>query len=225
MKKYIVENKKTLLALVINIALIIMELIGIIICINEMNPWTTLFVYYTEDSNIFLLLTCILTSVYLIIKLIKKEPLPKYVLMLKYMSVSTVIETFLIVVFVLGFMLEGPNGMNGHVYCLFIGSMLYHHFLCPVIGFLSFVLLEQEKEVQFSFKDTIIAMAPTLVYGSIAIFLNIIKVWEGPYPFLLVYEQSILMSIVWCILVLGCAYLITIGVNVAYNKINKKLMN
>ena len=46
---------------------------------------------------------------------------------------------------------------------------------------------------------------------------------DGPYPFLKVYDQTILMSIFWLILMMGCSYLITVligNLNHAYN--NKK---
>ena len=38
----------------------------------------------------------------------------------------------------------------------------------------------------------------------------IAKVIEGPYPFLYVYKQPVYMSVLWCVIILGGAYLIAL---------------
>ena len=49
-------------------------------------------------------------------------------------------------------------------------------------------------------------MLPTLIYALILMALNLMRVVEGPYPFLRVYEQPVYMSIIWVIVILGSAY-------------------
>lgn len=46
----------------------------------------------------------------------------------------------------------------------------------------------------------------TLVYGIVLIFLNIIHAVNGPYPFLMVYEQPVWATLLWAITILGGVY-------------------
>lgn len=222
MKLFIKKNLKPLLALFFNIAIIIMELVGLIRCISEVG-FKNIFIFYTEDSNIFLLITSIIITIYLLIYLIKDIKLPKVLKIIRFSSVCTVLETFLVVVTVLGFTTQTDSyGHSGHYQMLFMGSMLFHHFLCPVISAISFLLLEGIDNDKFTIKDSLFAFIPTVVYGSIIITLNILKVIVGPYPFLHVYEQTVLMSIIWSVAILGLAFTITIVVGYLYKLINKK---
>lgn len=217
------KNKqlKLYIALALNILLIVLEIIGLVIVSKECGAG--LFIYYTEDSNIFLLISCIITTYFIIKKLISKKDVPAFVSLIKYMSVCTVIETFLVVVTILGFTAQGDGVHSGYYIMLFDGSMLYHHTLCPVISLISFLLIENDiSDKEYKFKDTLYAMIFTFIYGTIAIILNFAKVWYGPYPFLHVYEQSLLMSGVWFITVFGLAYGITVGVYYLNKIINKK---
>ena len=46
--------------------------------------------------------------------------------------------------------------------------------------------------------------------------MNVLKIWDGPYPFLRVYAQPIGATIGWCVLILGGAVAIagaTLGLN------------
>lgn len=62
----------------------------------------------------------------------------------------------------------------------------------------------------------------TVVYGIIVVALNIFKIMNGPYPFLRVYEQSLLMSIMWVILMNGSAYLLNLFMAYLTKLVNKK---
>jgi len=52
------------------------------------------------------------------------------------------------------------------------------------------------------------------------IILNVLKIVEGPYPFLRVYEQPILHSIIWTILILAITYAIAL----ILKKVNGKVI-
>ncbi|MCI5572892.1 MAG: hypothetical protein MR373_04255, partial [Faecalibacterium prausnitzii] len=94
---------------------------------------------------------------------------------------------------------------NGWYVMLCTSSMLYHHLLNPLAAMVSFVLLERQPRLPRS--ATVWALLPTVVYGSIILVLNLQRKVEGPYPFLQVYNQSVPMTILWCILMLGTNYL------------------
>jgi hypothetical protein len=74
--------------------------------------------------------------------------------------------------------------------------MLYTHTLCPILAIISFLVFAPKI---FSKKDAIRALSFTLAYAAVAIALNILRVWHGPYPFLFVYEQPIWASVAWSI--------------------------
>ena len=86
------------------------------------------------------------------------------------------------------------------------GSMLYMHLLCPIIGIITFIYFDDMSSIDK--KDIKKGTLLTLVYAVIIISLNILRLIEGPYPFLFVYKQPIYMSIIWFVIIIGFSYLI-----------------
>lgn len=204
------KNSKLYCAFIINILIIIMELFAFLVCYKESG--FACFKYYTQDSNLFLMFTSLL---YVISLLICDKKIPHFVSLLKYAATTSVVITFLTVVTILAPVMGGYKAM------LLDGTMLIHHLICPIFAFVTFVFFE--KHNLNGLKDALISMIFTCLYGIIAVTLNILKIMDGPYPFLKVYNQTILMSIFWLILMMGSSYLITVligNLNHAYN--NKK---
>ena len=86
--------------------------------------------------------------------------------------------------------------------------MLYTHTLCPLIAFFAFEIFAPKK---FGWRDVWMATGLTLVYGVVIVVLNILRVIEGPYPFLMVYKQPVVMSVVWIAVIVGGAYAVAWG--------------
>ena len=203
---------KKMLAIIINLSIVIMEIIAFAICYQK--DGLSCFQYYTQDSNLFLMVTSFIFLIYETINLKNKEEIPHWVSILKYSATTCVTTTFLVVVTVLAPIMGGYKAM------MLDGTMLYHHLICPILAFVSFIFLENHK-IGGS-KDALIAMIFTVVYGIIAVALNIFKIMNGPYPFLRVYEQSLLMSIMWVILMNGSAYLLNLFMAYLTKLVNKK---
>lgn len=204
------KNSRLYCAFIINILIIIMELFAFLVCYKESG--FACFKYYTQDSNLFLMFTSLL---YVISLLICDKKIPHFVSLLKYAATTSVVITFLTVVTILAPVMGGYKAM------LLDGTMLIHHLICPIFGFVTFVFFERHN--LNGLKDALISMIFTCLYGIIAVTLNVLKIMDGPYPFLKVYDQTILMSIFWLILMMGSSYLITVligNLNHAYN--NKK---
>lgn len=204
------KNSKLYCAFIINILIIIMELFAFLVCYKESG--FACFKYYTQDSNLFLMFTSLF---YVISLLICDKKIPHFVSLLKYAATTSVVITFLTVVTILAPVMGGYKAM------LLDGTMLIHHLICPIFGFVTFVFFE--KHNLNGLKDALISMIFTCLYGVVAVTLNILKIMDGPYPFLKVYDQTILISIFWLILMMGSSYLITVligNLNHAYN--NKK---
>ena len=95
--------------------------------------------------------------------------------------------TFLVTVFVLV-----PMG-GGFKKLMLQGNGLYHHSICPVLCFISYVFFEPHSRAWY------LPMILTAVYGTVMLILNYRKLVDGPYPFLKVHEQGKRASIVWMI--------------------------
>lgn len=204
------KNSRLYYSFIINILIIIMELFAFLVCYKESG--FACFEYYTQDSNLFLMFTSLL---YVISLLICDKKIPHFVSLLKYAATTSVVITFLTVVTILA------PVMGGYKVMLLDGTMLIHHLICPIFSFITFVFFE--KHNLNGLKDALISMIFTCLYGVVAVTLNVLKIMDGPYPFLKVYDQTILMSIFWLILMMGSSYLITVligNLNHAYN--NKK---
>ena len=203
MNEYTPQKKRLQLSFLINLIIVIMEIITL--AMSASNYGFTLFRFYTEDSNIFALIACSLCAYYSL-KCLKghSSAIPLWVKTAKYMATCCLTVTFVVVVCVLA----PTAGPGGYQMMLLQGSMLLHHFLGPVLAFISFVFLE--KEPLLPKKYSFYALIPTLIYAVIILILNISHLIVGPYPFLHVYEQPVYITILWCIIIIGGAYIFTI---------------
>ena len=86
--------------------------------------------------------------------------------------------------------------------------MLYHHTICPLLAVASFLFIEKEEVTR---EDVRWSLVPTLLYGTVMIILNIVGVVVGPYPFLMVRYQPWYMSVIWVIVIVGGAGLLSMG--------------
>lgn len=129
---------------------------------------------------------------------------------MKYMAACALSLTFLVVLFVL----IPLAGWSSFADKLFADTKLYHHFLCPVLTAVSFLWLEDYRDL--TAKDAGFALIPTACYAVILTALNILRIADGPYPFLRVYNQPIYMSVIWGFIILGSAYAIARGL-LAFN--------
>ncbi|MEE0940018.1 hypothetical protein [Methanobrevibacter sp.] len=190
--------------IIINLLIVILEIIGFVLVFKELG--ITSLEYYTEDSNLLLLLSSIIILIYIS----KNKELPLWFKSFRYIAIVSTTLTLIIVLTVLSWTTD-----FGLYYLLFHESMLYHHTLCPVLAILSFVFVERYDNLH-----TIHGLYFTVVYGIIMIILNALKIVEGPYPFLLVHNQPIIHSIIWTALIFAITYAIAL----ILKKINGKVI-
>ena len=182
------------IGLILNVILIILEIIGLMICFDALGCIDL--TYYTIDSNIFLLIS---STLYLISR---KNP-SRIVQFACYSATLSVLITFLVVIFILYPMID-----FNFQFLFLTGPNLYMHVLCPIIAVISFIFFEK-NEIENNLKNNLRSLYFTFIYAIILIGLNILKVVNGPYPFLRVYEQSILMSVIWIVAILGFALILS----------------
>lgn len=191
-----------LIPLILNIVLVILCSIGIFLSTKEVN---VIFEYYTLNSN----LLCLISSLLFVVTLSKtknQNDVPYFVVLLRYIATCCLTLTFIIVVIVL-IPFSGLYYIEGIKHFLLTGSMLYCHFLTPLLSIICFIFFEGDRRLNK--KKTIwLAIIPTFIYGIILMILNILKVVIGPYPFLMVYNQAWYVSIIWIIIIFVVNYLL-----------------
>ncbi len=198
------ERRALWLSLALNAVIVLLGLIGAVMSFISASPTAAALRFYTLDSNLFLLTACAVQAYFEAgILLGKGHFVPSWVRLFKYFAVCTTTVTFFIVLLVLMPMM---GGLSAFVRAFLTHSSLFHHFLCPVLGFASFVFRDHPSIPDR--RVTIAAVVPTLVYGVVAVALNIARVLYGPYPFLCVYEQPVWASVVWIIGILLFAWML-----------------
>ena len=188
----------------INLLMVILEIIGFVLVFKELGIASL--EYYTEDSNLLLMIS----SIILLIYISKNKEQPSWFKSFRYIAIVSTTLTLIIVLTVLTWTTD-----LGLYYLLFHESMLYHHTLCPVLAVLSFIFVERYDNLQ-----TIHGIYFTAIYGIIMISLNALKIVEGPYPFLLVHNQPIIHSIIWTVLIFAITYVIAL----ILKKVNGKVI-
>lgn len=204
-------KRKAGMALVLNFGLLVLEIIGTAMSIMDIG--CGIFLYFTDYSNILSLLASALMCFYLAGFLKNGSAIPMWLRILKYMSVCCLTVTLLVVVFVLSPML-GEGGLR---WSMLYGDMLYHHFLCPVLAIVIFLFFEHDPPLEKC--HTYYGLIPVSIYAVVFIILNLFRVVEGPYPFLMYYKQPVYESVFWTIVIPVGAYFIAM----ALRKLNSAL--
>lgn len=205
MLKKLWEVCRRVLSIVLNLAVVLMEPVAIRMSWEAVGNQT--FTFYTENSNVFSAVVCLLVVLAQLRGLVTGRPLPRWVKTLKFIAACCLTMTFLTVVLVLAPYYPEQGGV---VFLLTESSMLYHHLLNPLCVFVSFVFLERDPKLPA--RCIPLALVPTVLYGSVALWANIRRLIVGPYPFLMVYEQTPAQSVLWCAMILAmnlfCAWLV-----------------
>lgn len=178
----------------LNVLLVVLEIIALIQYWKGTGSLN--FIYYTIDSNIFVLIAAVLY-------LITRKNVPKVVQLAKYSSALSVLITLLIVVFVLY-----PMSNFDFEFLFLKDSAFLMHVVCPVMATISFLFFEKIS-LDNTFKNNLRSLYFTIVYAIVLISLNILKVVSGPYPFLKVYDQPGFMTVLWLVGILAFAFILS----------------
>ena len=157
-----------------------------------------LFEWYTVDSNVLQLVV----SGLVICFVVRGKTFPTLLTVAHFISAVGLTVTFLIAAFVLA-----PEG--GIAYYFLNDVAPINHFIGPLLSVISLLFLEKTERLPLS---TIIwPAAASLTYGVVALVLNAVRIMDGPYFFLKVYEQSAGVIIMWFAIIaalcLGLAFL------------------
>lgn len=188
-------RSKIKISIILNILIVVFEILSLFIAFK--NNGISMFMYYTELSNILALLS---SSIYLIYIFTNKK-INLFISSFKFLSTLCLLITFLVVIFIL-IPLTGLNSFAEY----FKHAMFFHHLICPLLSYITFIYFD---DIVINKKYPKLVVSWTLLYGIILTVLNILKKVDGPYPFLRVYEQPIYMSFIWSILIIGFSYVLS----------------
>ena len=175
--------------LYLDIAIIVGEIAGMVFS-TQKHGWWGQFIYYTQLSNLILLLA---TAVHLACLLRKK--MPDAVEKCRYYAACLTTVTFLVTVCILIPWYGHPE------FFLLESNGLFQHLLCPLLAVAGLPLLKPVRK-----KDALIAVIPTAVYGVAWYALGLIGGAVSPYPFLQVNNQPWYMSVMWFAVIAAAAY-------------------
>lgn len=209
-----IVRRNLIWALIINLIIFELEVMGLYFSVLRWNYNT--FQFYTNNSNYLALIISGIFCISCVYSLKTKTPIANWIRVLRFISTTCLTLTLTIVLFVLLPML--PSSFN---FMMVQTSNLFYHVLCPILSIISFVFFENQQKLTRS--SIYFAVLPTVIYGLIAIILNILKVIEGPYPFFYVYEMPWHFSTVWCIGIVLYTYLIALSLYGFYNFKHYKL--
>lgn len=192
---------KKKLALIINIVIIIVELLAF--GKNLLVEHNIAIEYYTNDSNILALIS---STLFIIFYNKNKE----FVKDIRFIATSCLTVTLLVVIFILSPMYE-----FNYKLLMFTDNFFILHTLAPILSIISYVALEDRSNKNY------LCLAFTTLYAIIMIVLNVLNIVDGPYPFLKINTQDILVSLLWGIIIIGGSYLISLCLNVLNKKIKR----
>jgi hypothetical protein len=190
---------KKKIALIINIIIFILEMFVFIKSIFIDKDLSL--AYYTNDSNIIALISSLLFIIFY-----KKDF--ELVKDIRFVATSCLTVTFLVVIFILC-----PMYNFNYKLFMFTDNFLILHTIAPILSIVSYIAFEERSSKNY------LCLIFTIVYGVILIGLNILTLIEGPYPFLMIRNQSPLMTLLWGAIIIGGSYVIGLGLNYLNKKI------
>lgn len=152
------------------------------------------FMFYTELSNLFGGIACALCMGFEIRELRGGEPLPHWAQLVKFAASCCLLMTFFVVVLVLA-PTYNAQGYDGYYLMFCVRELPITHLAGPLLVFASYALFEADRSM--TFKQSLVGFIPTLAYAAVAYPCNIARIWEGPYPFLLVWNMPVWQSVAW----------------------------
>ncbi|MFA6830364.1 MAG: hypothetical protein WCR67_06685 [Bacilli bacterium] len=151
------------------------------------------FRYFTNDGNIFCIISAGIALFFNLLSIRKKQILmPVWVYLLRLASAVSSLIIFLVVIIILIPTMDGMlSGFN----------LVVLHGINPLLCLFLFLIFDKQSE-RYKFYHSFLGSLPVLIYGIIAISFITTQAWSKemiPYPFLRFYENPVYQSVVSCI--------------------------
>lgn len=188
---------KKVISIILNLVLVYGAWRNIRITIPWYRPFTLN--YYTELSNLAGGILAIIYVIFTLIYLIRPDlRIPKIIQILKFLSVTCLAVTFLVVATILG---PQSATLDGYLRNFLNGSVFYSHLLNPLVAMIAWVAVDAKDKLRKT--APFYALLPTILYGAVMIYKNIQGTVRGPYFFLEVTRNPLPETIRWAVIVLA----------------------
>ena len=154
-----------------------LEARGLYISISD-RRWK-IFAFYTQLSNLMTVISAICVLIF---------GAQTWTILLRYLSSCMLVMTFIVTTRVLVPMGGDPKML------LLSGNGFYHHLVIPIVSVGSYILIEKHVVTAMTI---LIPTVLTFVYGLIMLYLNYRDLFDGPYPFFRVKNQSVKATVLW----------------------------
>ena len=196
------ERNRLRAAIAVNTVVFALEVWAICFGIQK-NGLAGNFIFYTELSNLLAGVACAICALVELRALRSGSSIGRWLRWLKYASACCLLMTLFVVVFILTPMLEYA-GYPG-VYMMFLdGVKLITHLGAPLVVVASYIAFEADRNM--TLKQSLVGFVPTLMYAAVAYPCNILRVWDGPYPFFQVWNMTPWMAVLWFIALFVLAF-------------------
>lgn len=210
-------NKKILAAFILNIFIAVSTLaIAVSYYFYSSNPLAPTgiesYKFFTTDSNILAGISA-LVMIPFEARILqgKRDTMPHWAVVIKYIGTISLMLTFFTVMFVLLPVYD--------VKYLLLGTAFYMHVAGPVAMLVTFLFLETDSKITLS--ETPLALLPCVVYGAVYLTMTVIigeenGGWMDFYTFNRGGMWFVIMPVI-----LGCTYLIAVAGRLIHNKFVK----
>ena len=219
-----VMEKRQKIALILNIIIFVLAIIGSIFCFGEiylvytkpLDHGIRLMKFFTVQSNV---LAGVVSFVYIIFLLRNnktKKPMPTYVNILKFVATIDLVITFLVVALFLGFIVD-----EGY-FSLYVNANFFFHLAIPVLNFISFVWYEERPK--FKFWYTFLGLIHIILYSTFYLTVVLTHFQDGAVPLFYDWygfaQLGLGIAFVCAIVVIALSYTVSY---VLYKINNKKI--
>ena len=180
------------------------------------------FKFFTIVSNIFMGLISLILIPFDILSIRKnREKTPKFISIIHLSAVSSVLLTFLVVVFYLTPLTMDKDNILSY-FDAFKGTNLFYHFLIPVFAFGGFVFFPYK--VRIKVKNAVFGIIPMLIY-SIFYISNVINNIENDFYHFVINGkiENIFYAVIAIYLITYLISLLIIGIRIVIRKKNYPL--
>lgn len=222
-------DKKQKTALILNIVIFVLAVVGSIFCFGEIYIIQTkpiehgikLLKFFTVQSNVMAGITSLLYIIFFLRERKRKKKIPSFVNILRYIATIDLIITFLVVALFLGFIVE-----EGYL-SLYFNANFFFHFAIPVLNFVSFTFFENSFKLRF--RDTFWGMSHLILYSIFYLIIVLTHIKDGAvsleYDWYAFAQFGFGVLVALAVSVLGAGYLISYLLFKFYNRKSVKNRN
>ena len=215
--------KKKNMSFIINIIIFLLLIVGLVLETFELimrgeglHLLVRRFKFFTELSNIFAGITAFVYAYYLFNSK-GKNPIPKLLKIFKLFSTSSVVVTFLTVVFYL----IPVSGSDWKL--LVVGSQFIFHIVNPILCFITCTFYEDNKVDN---KYLIYNLIPITAYGFFYLTMSLTHVVDGVIPYeydwYLFMKNGLLIGLITYAFFIIFNYVLVYFLNMINSKLNTK---